>query len=368
MGFKCGIVGLPNVGKSTLFNALTNSSVAAQNYPFCTIEPNLGLVTVPDPRLTVISKFVDPEKIVPTTIEFVDIAGLVKGAARGEGLGNKFLSHIRETDAIIHVLRCFDDPDITHVNNQIDPIDDLNIITTELLLADLETIEKAISKSLKNIKTKNGQAIHDYLISLKEHLNNGQEARSMLTNPDMNHILNDLHLLTNKPIMYIANLNEESMINCLKQKKQNLYLNKLQSIAEKNKIPLITICAAIESEINSLSESEQLEFLADLGFQERGLNRLIRSGYELLNLQTFFTAGKKEVRAWTINANSTAPQAAGKIHSDFEKGFIRAEVISYEHWVEYHGLQGAKDAGKWRLEGKDYIVQDGDVMIFRFNV
>lgn len=363
MGFKCGIVGLPNVGKSTLFNALTNASVAAQNYPFCTIEPNLGLVTVPDPRLNKISSIVEPEKIVPTTIEFVDIAGLVKGAASGEGLGNKFLSHIREVDAIIHLLRCFEDSDIMHVADKIDPISDLEVIKTELLLADLETVEKALHKAQKNTKSnKAGQAVYDYLNNLKQHLNNGIEARFMTTNSDLMPILNDLHLLTSKPVMYIANINEKSI------NQPNIHLQNLKNIADKNNIPLITICAAMEAEISILSEAEQLEFLENLGFHESGLARLIRSGYQLLNLQTFFTAGKKEVRAWTIEANSTAPVAAGKIHSDFEKGFIRAEVVSYDHWVQHGGLQGAKDAGKWRLEGRDYIVQDGDVMLFRFNV
>lgn len=362
MGFKCGIVGLPNVGKSTLFNALTNAAVAAQNYPFCTIEPNIGIVNVPDPRLDLIANIAQTEKIIPTTIEFVDIAGLVKGAAQGEGLGNKFLSHIREVDAIVHLLRCFEDPNVTHVANKLDPLEDLEIITTELLFADLETVDKALFKAQKNIKSsKEGQNIYDYLNKLKEHLNNGQEARTMPTSKEFTQVLNDLHLLTNKPIMYAANINEVFAQN-------NDLVSKIKQHADKLNIPLITICASIEAEIISMSEVEQLEFLENLGFKESGLKRLIKAGYELLNLQTFFTAGKKEVKAWTIETNSTAPIAAGKIHSDFQKGFIRAEVVGYDDFIKHDGFQGAKDAGKWRLEGKDYIVQDGDIMIFRFNV
>ncbi len=365
MGFKCGIVGLPNVGKSTLFNALTHSSVAAQNYPFCTIEPNLGLVTVPDPRLDVLAKIVQPERVLPTTVEFVDIAGLVKGAATGEGLGNKFLSHIREVDAMLHLVRCFEDPDILHVAGKIDPLSDLEVIKTELLLADLETVDKALHKAQKANKSgdKQTKANLEFLNDLKNHLNNGLEARSINCTSDCIPVLDGLHLLTKKPIMYIANVNEKTA-----KDQHNSYLQNITKLAEKNKVPLITICAAMEAEISVLDAVDQQEFLENLGFHESGLARLITAGYKLLNLETFFTAGKKEVRAWTIEANATAPVAAGKIHSDFEKGFIRAEVVSYKDFVEQNGLQGAKNAGLWRLEGKEYIVQDGDVMLFRFNV
>lgn len=363
MGIKCGIVGLPNVGKSTLFNCLTKAQVDASNYPFCTIDPNVGVVPVPDPRLTKLAELVNPERILPTTMEFVDIAGLVKGASKGEGLGNKFLANIRETDAIAHVVRCFVNPDVIHVSGDISPTRDIDVINTELALADLETVERALARIQKQAKSgdKNAQAEMALLDRAKKHLNQGQPVRSMGLNKEEKALLKPLQFLTLKPTLYIANVAENGF-------EQNPYLDEVKKIAETEDAVVVPICAAIEAEIAELDDLEKIEFLKELNLKEPGLDRVIHAGYKLLGLETYFTAGPKEVRAWTVRKGSTAPVAASVIHTDFEKGFIRAEVISYNDYVQYKGEQGAKEAGKWRLEGKEYIVQDGDVMHFRFNV
>jgi hypothetical protein len=363
MSIKCGIVGLPNVGKSTLFNALTRAQIAAENYPFCTIDPNVGVVPVPDGRLAALAAIVKPEKVVPTTVEFVDIAGLVSGASQGEGLGNQFLSHIRETDAIAHVVRCFDSTDIVHVAGKVDPIADIEVIDTELALADLQTVEKAVDRFAKAAKGGDKDALRKRALfeRLKAHLDQAKPARSLPMTDEERRDLREVQLLTAKPIMYVANVPEHGFTN-------NPYLTAVEKRAAAEGAVVVAVCAAIEAEISQLDEADRADFLAELGLAEPGLDRVIRAAYKLLGLQTFFTAGPKEVRAWTVRAGSTAPQAAGVIHTDFERGFIRAEVIAYSDYLAGKGEAGAKEAGKLRLEGKEYVVSEGDVMHFRFNV